>query len=590
MDHFSYTGGAYIPPARLRMMQEQITDKSSENYQRLSWEALKKSINGLVNKVNVGNMSDIIRELFKENIVRGRGLLARSVITAQAASPTFTHVYAALVAVINTKFPQIGELLLKRLLIQFKRTMKRGDKATCLTTAKFLAHLVNQQVIHELVILEILTVFLENPTEDSVEVAVGVIKECGKKLGELSPTGIRGIFDRFRSIIQDSDIGKRVQYMIEVLFAIRKDDFKDYPTVIEELVLVEESDQITHFLSLDDAADGENILNIFKFDPDYLQNEERYQVLRKGILGDDDDGSSASGSDEESDDDDDDDEEEEKGTMILDQTETNLVALRRNIYLTIQSSLDFEECAHKLLKMEIKPGQEKELCSMIIDCCAQERSYLRMYGLLAQRFCQLNKTYVELYDEIFQDQYENCHRLETNKLRNVVKFFAHLFFTDAIPWTALSCIHLNEDETTSSSRIFAKILLQELSEYMGIMKLNKRFRDETLAEFFEGLFPRNNPSYTRFAINFFTSIGLGALTDELRAHLKNAPKLIMAQKRAVESSDDSSSSDSNSDSDSDSDSSSESTSSSSGSSEDSGRNSIFFDPPIDLIIYYSLKG
>ena len=32
-----------------------------------------------------------------------RGLLARSIMQAQAASPTFTHVYAALVAVINTK-------------------------------------------------------------------------------------------------------------------------------------------------------------------------------------------------------------------------------------------------------------------------------------------------------------------------------------------------------------------------------------------------------------------------------------------------------------------------------------------------------
>ena len=32
-----------------------------------------------------------------------RGLLARAVITAQTASPTFTHVYAALVAILNTK-------------------------------------------------------------------------------------------------------------------------------------------------------------------------------------------------------------------------------------------------------------------------------------------------------------------------------------------------------------------------------------------------------------------------------------------------------------------------------------------------------
>lgn len=45
------TGGAYIPPARLRMMQQSITDKNSVAYQRLAWEALKKSINGLINKV-----------------------------------------------------------------------------------------------------------------------------------------------------------------------------------------------------------------------------------------------------------------------------------------------------------------------------------------------------------------------------------------------------------------------------------------------------------------------------------------------------------------------------------------------------------
>ena len=74
------TGGAYIPPAKLRMMQKNITDKSSEAYQRLAWEALKKSINGLINKVNSPNIAVIVRELFAENIVRGRGLLCQSII------------------------------------------------------------------------------------------------------------------------------------------------------------------------------------------------------------------------------------------------------------------------------------------------------------------------------------------------------------------------------------------------------------------------------------------------------------------------------------------------------------------------------
>ena len=51
------TKGVYILPAELRMMQEQITDKNSLAYQRMSWEALKKSINGLINKVNNSKIS-----------------------------------------------------------------------------------------------------------------------------------------------------------------------------------------------------------------------------------------------------------------------------------------------------------------------------------------------------------------------------------------------------------------------------------------------------------------------------------------------------------------------------------------------------
>ena len=73
------------------------------------------------------------------------------------------------------------------------------------------------------------------------------------------------------------------------------------------------------------------------------------------------DAESSSSGDEDSDDDDDDDEanEQEDGEMkIQDETQMNTMALRRTIYLTIMSSLSFEECAHKMLQMSIKPGQE----------------------------------------------------------------------------------------------------------------------------------------------------------------------------------------------------------------------------------------
>ena len=56
-----------------------------------------------------------------------------------------------------------------------------------MTSSRFIAHLVNQQVAHELLALEILTLLLANPTDDSVEVAVAFLKEVGQKLTELSP-------------------------------------------------------------------------------------------------------------------------------------------------------------------------------------------------------------------------------------------------------------------------------------------------------------------------------------------------------------------------------------------------------------------
>ncbi|GFZ12931.1 MIF4G domain-containing protein [Actinidia rufa] len=143
------SGGVYIPPFKLVRMMEEVEDKSSVEYQRLTWDALRKSINGLVNKI----------------------------------------LFAALVAVVNTKFPEVGELLL-RIILQLKRAYKRNDKLLL----KIIAHLVNQQVVHELVALELLTLLLDKPTNDSVEVAVGFVTECGSILQDLCPQGLHDIF------------------------------------------------------------------------------------------------------------------------------------------------------------------------------------------------------------------------------------------------------------------------------------------------------------------------------------------------------------------------------------------------------------
>ena len=348
------SGGTYMPPAKLRALQAQITDKTSKEYQRMAWEALKKSINGLVNKVNTSNIKHIVPELFGENLIRGRGLYCRSIMKAQAASLPFTPIYAAMTAIVNTKLPQVGELLLNRLVVQFRKAFKRNDKAVCLSSSTFIAHLCNQQVAHEILVIEILMLLLNKPTDDSVEIAVGLIREVGAHLEEMAPRANTAVFEQFRTILHEAGIDKRVQYMIEVLFQVRKEKYKDNPPVREELDLVEEEDQITHRTELDEEIDTMDSLNVFKFDPQFEEHENLYLKTKAEILGE--------GSDDEEDDDDEEDssddednevKQEEKRIEIHDQSNTNLVNLRRTIYLTIMSSIDFEECCHKLMKVPI---------------------------------------------------------------------------------------------------------------------------------------------------------------------------------------------------------------------------------------------
>ncbi len=248
-----------------------------------------------------------------------------------------------------------------------------------------------------MIALQILVLLLERPSDDSIEIAVGFTREVGAFLHENSPKANATVFERFRAVLNEGNISHRVQYMIEVLMQVRKDKYKDNPVLPEGLDLVEEEEQITHEIQLEEDLKVEEglsmspvccisipcngfLADIFKFDPNYLENEEKYKGIKADILGEGSDDESGS---EESDDEVDDDDE---GTFediyldprlsmfsavpdkegIEDRTETNLVNLRRVIYLTIMNALNYEEAVHKLLKVQLEEGEEVKFCCALV--------------------------------------------------------------------------------------------------------------------------------------------------------------------------------------------------------------------------------
>ncbi|CAF1527898.1 unnamed protein product [Rotaria sordida] len=245
------------------------------------------------------------------------------------------------------------------------------------------------------------------------------------------------------------------------------------------------------------------------------------------------------------------------------------------MFLTIDLNHSAEKCTRKLVRMNIPSGQEMEVCQIILNNCAQKRRYDPFFGLLGQRLCLLKTEYIECFEKAFQDQYDLAHHLENVKLKNVPKFFAYMLVTNSISWSVyenqqsigqintnllalfrtmfltidlnhstekctrklvrmnipsgqemevLRCICLTEEDTTSSSRVYIKSLFLELVKSLGgFNELNNCLTDPTLTEYFQGLFPRDNPKNTKFSINFFASIGLDGLTNELQEFLRTNP-------------------------------------------------------------------
>ena len=114
---------------------------------------------------------------------------------------------------------------------------------------------------------------------------------------------------------------------------------------------------------------------------------------------------------------------------------------------------------------------------MIVDCCAQQRSYTPFYGKLAERFCKLRKEFQDSFEKICRDTYHTIHRFDITKLRNMAKLVSHLLTTDAISWEIFSEVKMTKEDTTSSGRIYIKTIFLELSEVMGLVKLDERLND-----------------------------------------------------------------------------------------------------------------
>lgn len=255
----SETDVVYIPLNELQELLGQISKENSNeySYQKIAWFALETTIKVLIKKLTTNNIALIAHELLAENIHRGKGFLCSELIETQANSTSLTNTCATLVAVCNSKFPRIGAMLLHQLVVGFKRSLQRNDKNKCMSTTQFIASLTNLRVAHERLALDILTMLLNLATEDAIEVATQFLRECGKQLLETSATEVDSIEATLQMKLLKAEMNVEMQNKITAALAMMRTGFKSH-IYVAEVLRVNESDQSTHSLTINEISDLED--------------------------------------------------------------------------------------------------------------------------------------------------------------------------------------------------------------------------------------------------------------------------------------------------------------------------------------------
>ena len=460
-------------------------------------------------------------DLFRLNVVRGRGLVARSVLSRAMRQPQAAAPLAALVGVLNLQLPQVGGLVAARTAALFKRAYMRNDGRGVDAAAAFLAELVRFAVATDTVLLQVFQLLLERPSDDTVRVATALLRRLGSWMDAHAPAAADMIWGRLRDVLHEGQALAQAMRRITELMRARRDGLG--PAVPRHLDVVPAEDVQPHDVDLAEPQPVEAHLDWFDPTEDVAAADAAYAALRAEILDDDETTEQ---------------DNEQANQQIIqtkeavtDMTDATLLQHQKSIYLTVMSSMSADEAVHKLLRLQRSAQlSDAVMTDMLVKCCAQEKTYSKYFGVLGEKLCGSSRRWHAAFVAQFRRSYDALYQHEGAQLRNMGKYFGHLVAADVLaPHETLGVITLTETDTSSASRVFIKFLFQELVEELGVDSLKRLLLDPDVRVHLRGLFPvvdvsRADADHIMFSINYFTAIGLGVLTEEMRLVLKALPE------------------------------------------------------------------
>lgn len=472
---------------------------NSEEHQQHEWEQSRLILSHVLTNIDSANILGNLRDLIEVNILRHRRLFVATLLSLQCENDK-DSAFAGLVKLIDHYLPSIGFLTGRECVLRLIDAVYRSDKKVYFNMASLLSFLIIDEVIDEGTAFALIYFLLRNKTDDNIILICHFLCLLGQQLQAFDKESEADIAEKLRLIYQDRYTQKHTYKALNRLFDTRR---LSYRNVIKNVNIPTVENNV-HEVVVDFSNDHPAMdLDGFHLDDKYELINEQYEEIKSEIIKELL-------------------ESKDVKNSLNDMTDSENTEFKKKVYLILKGSLSGDEAAHKLLQLRLNDAKKNEVADTITKACAQEPTYSKFYGILTERLTSFHVSWQHSFSAVFKENYQTIADNDPSNIRNLGKFWGHALATECIPFEVFEIVHMNERDSNAANRVFLKFLFQEMVVNLGIDALKKKLEAVELQPFLSNLFPREAQDDIMFSINYFTAIGLGALTDNMRNILQQA--------------------------------------------------------------------
>ncbi|KAJ2125481.1 suppressor of glycerol defect [Coemansia sp. RSA 720] len=403
--------GRYIPPSLRRKQTEEAEDE------RMA--AIRKTLQGQLNRLSESNIEGIVLQIEAQYQKYPRhhvtsvltSLILQSIESRIHMLDTFLYVNAAIVGAV---FRIVGlepvAHLVQKLMEEFEQRFTQsmsefkaaqgaeaseGDAMTtgkeCQNLCVFVAELYNFQVISCQLVYDVIRLCIKDINEFTAELLLKLIRISGQQLRKDDPLALKEIVRQVTETIGSAGkLSVRCKFMIESLTSLKDNRMRNEMSQNAENVA-----RLRRFLGNMDkrrAVGAAEPINIGLQDIRDVETKGKWWLVGASWVGnqytgENDGPTSALQKMQESDNG-----EMERLLKMAREQHMN-TDIRRSIFITLLSSDDYADAFERLLKLDLKNAQAREMMRVILHCSGQEQAYNPYYTLVAYKLCSYHNTY-----------------------------------------------------------------------------------------------------------------------------------------------------------------------------------------------------